>query len=164
MKDKHFIGNAIKNLLLGDNVEKIGRESLLNSGIENITISSNNPNYVVKDGAIYSKDGTILITPVNDAITSFQIPSGVKEIADFAFHLFQNLESVNISNTVNKIGTSFNYCNKLKTIEIPSNVTSISQHCFSNSKNLKEIIVHNKDLKGSPWGVPIGDKAIIWDN
>lgn len=157
-----FIGNAIKSLTLGDNVENINGLSFYNSGIENITISSNNPNYIVKDGAIYSKDETVLITPVYRAITSFQIPSGVKEIADFAFHVFSNLESVSIPNTVEKIGSSFNYCNNLISIEIPSSVTNISSTCFSNSPNLKEIIVHNKDLKGSPWGCVIGDKAVIW--
>lgn len=155
-------GNNLKNLLLGDNVENISRISFLHSGIENITISSNNPNYIVKGGAIYSKDENILITPINDAITSFQIPSGVKEIADFAFHDFIKLESVSIPNTVEKIGSSFNYCNNLISIEIPSSVTSISSTCFSSSPNLKEIIVHNKDLKGSPWGCVIGDKAVIW--
>ena len=143
-------------------MENINGLSFYNSGIENITISSNNPNYIVKDGAIYSKDETVLITPVYRAITSFQIPSGVKEIADFAFHVFSNLESVSIPNTVEKIGSSFNYCNNLISIEIPSSVTNISSTCFSNSPNLKEIIVHNKDLKGSPWGCVIGDKAVIW--
>ena len=162
MKDKRFNRNNLKNLLLGDNVENISRLSFLLSGIENITISSSNPNYIVKGGAIYSKDGTILITPVNDAITSFQIPSGVKEIADFAFHDFIKLESVSIPNTVEKIGSSFNFCSNLVTIEIPSSVTSLAINCFSSSPNLKEIIVHNKNLKGSPWGCPIGDKAVVW--
>lgn len=157
MKIKRFIGNAIKNLTLGDNVENINGISFYNSGIENITISSSNPNYIVKDGVIYSKDGTVLITPVNRTITSFQIPSGVKEIADYAFHIFSKLESVSIPNTVEKIGASFNYCNNLISIEIPSSVTSISSTCFSSSPNLKEIIVHNKDLKGSPWGCVIGE-------
>ena len=162
MKIKHFIGNALKSLILGDKVENINGISFYNSGIENITISSSNPNYIVKDGVIYSKDETVLITPVNRTITSFQIPSGVKEIANFAFHVFSNLESVSIPNTVEKIGSSFNYCDNLISIEIPSSVTNISDTCFSNSPNLKEIIVHNNDLKGSPWGCPIGDKAVVW--
>lgn len=162
MKRKHFIGNDLKTLTLGDKVENINSLSFHNSGIENIIISSSNPNYTVKDGAIYNKDETVLITPVNSSITSFQIPSGVKEIANFAFHVFSNLESVSIPNTVEKIGSSFNYCSNLKSIEIPSSVTNIHNSCFANSPNLKEIIVHNKDLQGSPWGCPIGDKAVVW--
>ena len=157
-----MIGNDLGNLTLGDNIENIDGRSFYNAGIENITISSNNSNYIVKDGAIYSKDETILIAPVNRAITSFKIPSGVREIADYAFHGFLNIESVSIPNTVEKIGISFNNCNRLITIEIPSSVTSLSNSCFSSSLNLKNIIVHNKDLKGSPWGCVIGDKAVIW--
>ncbi len=143
-------------------MENISGLSFYNAGIETITISNNNPNYIVKDGAIYSKDGTILITPVKRTITSFEIPTGVKEIADYAFHVFSKLESVSIPNTVEKIGSSFNFCNSLTTIEIPSSVTNMSNNCFLESPNLKKIIIHNKDLKGSPWGCIIGDKAVEW--
>ena len=89
----------------------------------------------------------------------------VKEIANHAFHGQNKMTDIVIPNTIEKIGRSFNHCNMLEKIEIPSSVTSIHIDCFSNSSNLKEIRVHKKkgSIIGSPWGCIYGDKAIIWD-
>ena len=75
------------------------------------------------------------------------------------------MTEVELPNKLIEIGSSFNYCNGLEKIEIPSSVTSINTYCFSNSSNLKEIRVHNTkgSIAGPPWGCIYGDKAIIWD-
>ena len=102
---------------------------------------------------------------LNSRIQTYEIPEGVKEIGNNAFHYQYNMISIKIPNTVEKIGSSFNYCNSLESIEIPSSVTSINSNCFNNSNNLREIKVHKKKgtLSGSPWGCIYGDRAIIWD-
>ena len=42
---------------------------------------------------------------------------------------------------------------------------SISNSCFDNSLNLKEIVIHKKkgEIAGSPWGCVYGDRGVIWD-
>ena len=75
------------------------------------------------------------------------------------------MTEVELPNKLIEIGNSFNYCNGLEKIEIPSSVTSINTSCFLNSPNLKEIRVHKKkgSIIGSPWRCIYGDKAVIWD-
>lgn len=152
----------IKSLHFGKNLENVTGLSLCYTNLDSITIDEDNPNLTIKDNVIYSKDGTIFITPIDRDIKSCNIPSGVNEIANYAFHVFSKLEEVNIPNTVEKIGASFQYCYELNSIEIPSSVKEMVSSCFLYSENLREIIVHNKNLEGSPWGCVIGDKAIIW--
>ena len=152
----------IKSLHFGKNLENITGLSLCYTNLDSITIDEDNPNLTIKDNVIYSKDGTIFITPIDRDIKSCDIPSGVKEIANYAFHVFSKLEEVTIPNTVEKIGASFQYCYELNSIEIPSSVKEMVSNCFLYSENLREIIVHNRHLEGSPWGCVIGDKAIIW--
>ena len=117
---------------------------------------------------VINSDGTVFISPIKrSGIKTYEIPKGVKEIANFAFHAQREMTSVIIPNTVEKIGASFNYCTALTSIEIPSSVKEINTSCFANSTNLREIRIHQKNdgtLTGSPWGCIYGDKAIIWDD
>ena len=121
--------------------------------------------------ALYNKDGTIFISPIKKirTIQTYEIPSNVngtevKEIADYAFHGQSQMTNIIIPNTIEKIGTSFNYCDSLTSIEIPSSVTEISTYCFNNATNLGEIIIHNTEgsIQGQPWGCIYGDRAIYW--
>ena len=122
---------------------------------------------------MYNKEGSVFISPIKQlgAIETYEIPESVvegvevKEIANYAFHVQEKMTDIVIPNTIEKIGSSFNYCSMLEKIEIPESVTSINTGCFSNSSNLKEIRVHKKkgSIIGSPWGCIYGDKAIIWD-
>ena len=76
------------------------------------------------------------------------------------------MKTITIPNTVTTIGSSFNYCDSLTNIEIPSSVTSISGGCFTNSPSITEIIIHKESgsISGTPWGCVYGDKAIKWDS
>ena len=52
----------------------------------------------------------------------------------------------------------------IKKIEIQSNIREISTTAFSGANNLSEIIIHKEagSIAGSPWGCPIGNKAVSW--
>lgn len=141
--------------------------SIYGSSIENINIDNDNPNYSIINGALFNKDGTIFISPIKKigSITSYTISNGVKEIADYAFHNQNKMTEIILPNTLEKIGSSFNYCTSLPRIEIPNSVTSISVNCFSSCGNtLKEVIIHKAkgSISGSPWGLQYGDKGITW--
>ena len=170
----------ITSLKLGTNVNNLDTLVIYGSSIEKIEFvedeeGNTNQNYSIRKAicngeesdALFNKDGTIFILPIklNSRIQTYEIPEGVKEIGNNAFHYQYNMISIKIPNTVEKIGSSFNYCNSLESIEIPSSVTSINSNCFNNSNNLREIKVHKKKgtLSGSPWGCIYGDRAIIWD-
>ena len=174
--------NNLKSLTLGTNINSFNNMSIYGSAIEEIEIDKENPNYSIRTGAkcngveteaLYNKDGSIFISPIkqNGTITTYEIPSKVdevevKEIANNAFHNQNKMTNIKLPNTIEKIGQSFNYCTSLQSIEIPSSVKEINTSCFSNSINLREVIIHKKNdgtLTGSPWGCMYGDRAIIWD-
>ena len=166
----------LKSLKLGANVKSLYNMSIFGSGIEEIEISEDNPNYSIREGAIcngeevealYNKDGTIFISPIKSygTIITYEIPEGVKKIFDYAFHSQNQMTSVIIPNSLEEIGISFIACEALTSIDIPNSVEKIGATCFSNSTNLRQIRIHKKrdSIKGSPWGCIYGDRAIIWD-
>ena len=172
--------NNLKSIELGVNVKSLDNMSIYSSGIEKITFKEDsegntNPNYSIRNAkcngeetdALFNSDGTVFISPIKrSGIKTYEIPKGVKEIANFAFHNQTQMTNIIIPNTVEKIGASFNYCTALTSIEIPNSVKEINTSCFANSTNLREIRIHQKNdgtLTGSPWGCIYGDKAIIWD-
>ena len=170
----------LKSITLGSNVKSINSLSIDNSGIEEINISADNPNYSIREGgicngevskALYNKDGSIFISPIKPTrtIETYEILSQVdgtelKEIADYAFHNQSQMTSLVIPNKVEKIGQSIRGCTSLTSIEIPSSVTEISTYCFRDTTNLTQIIIHNTEgsIQGQPWGCIYGDRAIYW--
>ena len=158
--------NRLTQISLGKNLKKFDNRSLLNTGITRVSIDEENENFSVQNGAIYNKDGTKFISPIT-RVTTYSVPEGVKEIADYAFNSQTNMTSVILPSTLEKIGASFQNCTKLTRIEIPSNVTSISLTCFTDcGTKLTEIIVHKPEgsIGGAPWGSQYGDRAVKWDN
>ena len=155
-------------------------EEAINSGIEEINVDEDNPNYSVREGvicngesskALYNKDGSVFISPIKllGTIETYEILSNVggievKEIADYAFHNQNHMTNITVPDTIEKIGNSFNFCTSLTSIEIPSCVTEINTSCFTNSTNLTQIIIHNTEgsIQGQPWGCIYGDRAVYW--
>ena len=176
----------LKSISLEENINSFNSFSIYGSGIEEIIIDENNPNYrVIEDGgicngektaALYNKAGNVFISPIKPlgTIQTYEIPEKVEvdnkkvtvtEIYVNAFHNQNKMTEIQLPNKIEKIGRSFNFCNSLTKIEIPSSIKEINSDCFNAANNLKEIRIHKKrgEVAGSPWGCISGDKAIIWD-
>jgi hypothetical protein len=70
-------------------------------------------------------------------LTSFNIPSGVTTIGDYAFYGCKNLEAVDIPTGVTTIGVhSFRECSKLESVNTPEGVTLIKGNAFANCSGL----------------------------
>ncbi len=157
--------NKLKNIKIGKNLSNINGMSFYNIPTDaNIEISPANNYYIFENGMILIKDKKTLVKVITNN-EDVEIPYGIEEIGDYAFHYCINLKNVIIPNTVKKIGNSFNHCDALEKIEIPSSVESISSNCFNYSLNLKEIVIHKKkgEITGSPWGCVYGDRGVTWD-
>ena len=77
---------------------------------------------------------------LSDDIESLTIPEYISLIPAFAFYNNSTLVSINISNSVEKIGDSaFAGCSSLSSIIIPDSITSIGIKAFSNCTSLKSI-------------------------
>ena len=73
-------------------------------------------------------------------------------------------ESIIFPKSVEKIEKNAIWDATTKKIEIQSNIKEIDSLAFSGANSLSEVIIHkNKnDIKGSPWGNVLGDRAIFW--
>lgn len=155
----------LKNIKIEENLSSITGTSFYGiSPDANIEISTVNNYYVFENGMLLTKDKKELIRVVLDN-EEVVIPYGIEKIADYAFHAKTKLKNVIIPDTVKQIGSSFQLCDVLEKIEIPSSIESIGLDCFERSLNVKEVIIHKKrgEVAGSPWGCVYGDRAIIWD-
>lgn len=137
-------------------VTSIGNEAFYECGdLIRITVDKNNAYYSSDDyGALFNKNRTRLIQyPAGDTRSSYSVPKGVTEIANWAFYLSSNLKAIDLPNTVTSIGeAAFRGCTKLKSISIPNGVTSIGACTFELCKSLTSITI--------PEGVTtIGDAA-----
>ena len=158
--------SKLNNIKIGKNLSNINGMSFYNIPVDtNIEISPTNNYYIFENGMILTKDRKKLVREITTNNEDVEIPYGIEEIGDYAFHYCINLKNVIIPNTVKKIGNSFNHCDALEKIEIPSSVESISSNCFNYSLNLKEIVIHKKkgEITGSPWGCVYGDRGVTWD-
>jgi len=97
------------------------------SGLENFIVDEQNPKYRSQDGILYYIEGNknvLLKCPAEKIIEDFIIPDGVTSVCDQAFNHY------------------------VKTISVPSSVSSISVYTFTMCEDLHKIVVdkNNKDL------------------
>ncbi|MBQ6173757.1 MAG: leucine-rich repeat domain-containing protein [Clostridia bacterium] len=96
-----------------------------------VTVSDANPFLSVRDGVLFSKDGTTLVLyPRAREAESYEIPAGITRIAPYAFNI-SVLVHITIPDTVQEICKSaFLECRKLSEIVIPDSVTVIGPDAF----------------------------------
>ena len=110
----------------------------------------------------YANNLYLINNATNNLITNLAIPSGVKNIGDYAFAGFSSLASVTLPNSVTSIGRgafygcsgitnitfpkvttigdyAFEYCSGLESLTIPVNVTVIGQGAFSGCSGIVSI-------------------------
>ncbi len=104
-------------------------------------LSQENTAFSVREGSLYSADGTVLIAAcLPDADGHFSVPEGTVRIGDYALSS-QPLTSVEFPETLTEIGPyAFQFCLSLENIEIPETVSVIGESAFSMS-GLREITV-----------------------
>lgn len=102
------------------------------SALTALIVDANNPNYSAEGCMLFNKEKTTLISAVGSQKT-YDIPSSVTSIGDWAFYDCSSLTSINIPNSVTSIGTfAFYGCSALTSITIPNSVTSIGSYAFGN--------------------------------
>ena len=155
----------LKELVIGKNVKNI--YPLFKHGNYSgiVKISSENPNYTIEDNILYNKDKTTLITVLYQIVGDFTVAPKVKIIENFAFHSQTKMTNIQLNNDLKEIRNSFNYCNELTEIEIPSSVEKIGSTAFNSSAKLEKIRINKpKDsIAGSPFGAVKGDRVVEWN-
>lgn len=119
---------------------KINNLAFFQAKVSNFTAAAGNPVYTVKDGIIYTDNGTTLyIYPSNKAEASFQIPAAVKKIGDYGFAYTQNLKTVNFAN-VTTLGEGAFYSSSLTgNLVLSDLITSVGYFTFEGSLGITSV-------------------------
>ena len=113
--------------------------------LKNINVPKGNKYFVVKDGALYSKDEKTLVRyPCGKEEESFTILNSVETIESHAFLENDSLKEIKIRAgshlKVIKKG-AFCRCYNLKEITLPNDVEEIQEWAFASCFKLEEIII-----------------------
>ena len=161
--------NNVKSLSIGKNVSKINFSyawSDVEKNLTSFTIDKDNKNYKIEGQGIYTIDAEGNLNAIVGTWgqgTQFDIPKGVKIIERHAFY-GKSLTKVTIPDTVETIKEQAFALNSITEIKIPNSVKTISGTAFAHCNKLTKIEIDNEKgtILGSPWGCPIGERAIIW--
>ena len=102
-----------------------------------------------KTGFVDIPDGTEKICDrafANSKISGVSMPDSMREIGGYAFINCPNLEHIDFGCGIDRLGTSnrnqiMSNCNKMKRLEIPSQVKYISFSAFAN-QNIEKLILN----------------------
>jgi len=148
-----FANTNITSAKISKNVKQIGDGAF--SGCNNllsIDVDSDNPNYASRDGILYTKDLSALISVPGGLSGKIVIPDGIKKIPNDAFYACDKLIKVVLPETVSYLGDrAFSECHNLEYVNIPAAVSYIGDECFYQCHNLRtaEILNGSVELRGS---------------
>lgn len=136
---------SLTSIKIPESVTEIGKYAFTDcTALKAIIVDDKNPKYLSKNGVLYSKDMSILIT-FPGGKKPIAIPKSVIEFGELAFKDCTSLTSIVIPDSVTKIGErAFGGCTSLTSIEIPSSVTEIGDRVFSGCTKLNEIHFNHK--------------------
>ena len=137
-----FFGcDQLQVISLPDTVTQLDKNAFGNcAALSSILVDAKNPAYKSVDGALYSKDGTVLIKCPADAET-FVVPDGVTTIGDYAFFGAKSLKNVYFpEGSLTTIGAmAFEFCTGLTAVIFPAGVTEIGMYAFAHCSKLRSI-------------------------
>ena len=140
-KDAFHKCAGIKSICLNDAIESFPVSIFSNDlgGLDCITVSAESKLYQVRDGVLFSKDGTELIKmPRKAQVQDYMIPDGVKKISDYAFNGCGKLQSVTIPESVTAIGKNiFDGCKGLTTMKLLCDLIDLDWHTFDEMDKKK---------------------------
>lgn len=117
-------------------------------------VDAGNKTFSARDGVLFSKDGTILVSVPQGLSGDFTVPDGVTTIAPGAFNNCRILRSVRLPMTVKTIGfRAFEDCQSLADCAMPSSVENIAFQAFANCRSLEHVRL--------PQNVSVGNRAFL---
>ncbi len=85
------------------------------------------------------KNNVLLSATILEPNTHIDIPEGVEEIADYVFNFNKNVTSVNIPNSVKRIGKEAFANSGLQSITLPKNIKYVGKGAFSRIETLETV-------------------------
>lgn len=141
-----FSSSEATRISLPNSLETItGSEFTNMNKLNEIIINEDNPNYMVKDGNLYSKNGKKLVQYLKEG-NEVDIPEGVTIIAAKAVRK-KNISSINLPSTLIELEDySLSETTGIEIIEIPENVEVFNTVALPQSAKIK-VVNENKNIK-----------------
>ena len=160
--------SKLREIMVGDNVQKISEGAFSLSGLskihigkqvqkiettwlvpfegtklEEVTIDPENRFYTVKDGVLFTADMSELVRyPSQDTRTEYTIPDSVTKISQYAFESVRNVKNMMIPSGVEEIGAAaFEAATALYPVQDLRNVQRLGAMAFADVKNLRMILL-----------------------
>lgn len=104
-------------------------------------IDASNPYFIVREGVLYSHDGTVLVSMPNRNIETFVVREGVRTIDEMVFIDMDKLQQVVLPESIIEIKErAFQGCNSLTELRLPSSLKKM--HYLSLwADNLRDVYV-----------------------
>ena len=135
------------SLITSENAHKV---EAYPSSLTTINVDENNPNYSSVDGVLFNKDKTVLLRyPGSREAESYTVPEGVTSIGadpsfSPAFMDCANLKTVTLPTSMTSIAAqTFTYSGSIEYINIPDSVTNIGSLAFYGCVSLKSLVIPN---------------------
>lgn len=137
-----FSDIGVEEFNIPQNVESIDARFLSSSNLVKVNVDSNNKYFTSVDGILFDKNITRLIKyPEKRYGSSYEVPNTVKTIDANAFISCENLQTITIADSVERIGDSAFYYSSLKIINLGGGITNISNTPFHEANKLVSINV-----------------------
>jgi hypothetical protein len=133
--------NALTEIVIPEHLSDFNTPSLKGmASLSSITADPKNAYYSSKDGVLFNKEATTLIRCPYNMVGTYEIPSGVTNIASDAFRGCDNLWCITTSSNLSVIGSyAFSGCTNLVEVTSPANLTEIGRGAFYNCSNIKKV-------------------------
>lgn len=161
--------SSLKRVAIKKNLKDLGSGVFAGcSNLTTVSVDKDNPNFIVSDGALYSKDKTALYAYFGgNKATSYTMPQTVTKVVDYAFWGNEALQEIILSSSLREIsGYAFSNCKALSRIAIPYSVRSIDTKAFENCTALAEasipasvVFIHSTAFDGCSSLEIVADKG-----
>ena len=137
---------SVKTIILPKSLKSVyGYSFNFFSALQNVILPKKNPNLVLVDGILYTRDRKCLIRyfpNFRKKETRFVIPKSVRRIDSKAFYECKELEEIIIHDKVLTIcNSAFEECKKLKRIVLPKKLKKLEQMTFWHCSSLSEVVM-----------------------
>ena len=134
------------------------------NGLKEIIVDERHSEYKSVDGVVYSKDETeLLIMPLGYYAREYVVPDGVTKIAAWCFRHCENIESIVLAESLQRINAEvFLDFTSLREVTMSKNVEIIDAEAFKRCENVQYIHASGYDVEilnaiktGTAWVRPV---------
>ena len=131
----------LKKIVFPSSVTDISSRGIQsNPNLVEFVVDNNNPVYSSKDGILFNKDKTKLVSFPPSREGNYKLPDSVTSLEEYSFYHCK-LTNVDLNNLEGEIPYfSFGYCGNMTSFIIPEKVTSIGMYAISET-GIKDITI-----------------------